>query len=281
MNNSSASHQPAVQLRGTGLAVSRFTGIATLAKSKLKFFRRFDFRLFAGTLLTATGLCGLVGGISGSQLLLMQDPLFGLPFRTLMLFLGSAQLFLGLLFLFARKRSLASGEGEPRRHIAVGIDASLICLAWLSVLFVGYRITLWVMGWHHSCGFLVEPLGLSLTATDMLFSGSAAVLLIGSCVSLWIERRMMLRVMSLKISCPSCAIHIRFATQNVGQTVPCPKCKTPITLHKPEEALKMSCYFCKEHIEFPPHAIGRKIECPHCKQNITLKETVIAEKGTN
>jgi DNA-directed RNA polymerase subunit RPC12/RpoP len=75
----------------------------------------------------------------------------------------------------------------------------------------------------------------------------------------------------LKISCSHCGGHIEFASQNVGQQIPCPHCRKSIALRKPD-FLKMACFFCKEHIEFPAHAIGEKMPCPHCKMDITLKE---------
>jgi DNA-directed RNA polymerase subunit RPC12/RpoP len=62
-----------------------------------------------------------------------------------------------------------------------------------------------------------------------------------------------------------------FASQNVGQQIPCPHCRKSIALRKPD-FLKMACFFCQEHIEFPAHAIGEKMPCPHCKLDITLKE---------
>lgn len=79
------------------------------------------------------------------------------------------------------------------------------------------------------------------------------------------------RKVRFKILCPSCGGHIQFAAQNLGQQIPCPHCRTTITLRKPE-LLKMSCAICKEHIAFPVHAIGQQIPCPHCKNEMTLKE---------
>jgi uncharacterized paraquat-inducible protein A len=76
---------------------------------------------------------------------------------------------------------------------------------------------------------------------------------------------------SRKMACPGCGGHIEFAARNQGQRIPCPHCRTEITLRKPEH-LKMSCHFCRGHIDFPAHALGTKMPCPHCRMDITLKE---------
>jgi predicted RNA-binding Zn-ribbon protein involved in translation (DUF1610 family) len=99
-------------------------------------------------------------------------------------------------------------------------------------------------------------------------------LLTGSLIAMawswWCQRQQRLHPV-VKMSCPSCGIHIEFASPYVGRKIPCPECQATITLRKPEN-LKMSCFFCKEHIEFPAHALGQKIPCPHCKMDITLME---------
>jgi DNA-directed RNA polymerase subunit RPC12/RpoP len=74
-----------------------------------------------------------------------------------------------------------------------------------------------------------------------------------------------------KMFCPSCGGKIKFASQDLGRKIPCPLCKTTLTLRAPEN-LKMACSFCKDHIEFPAHALGQKIPCPHCNMTVILKE---------
>jgi uncharacterized paraquat-inducible protein A len=115
----------------------------------------------------------------------------------------------------------------------------------------------------------------------VLVDAAFAYLLIGSCATLlWHWLRSSSNPLlhhsstpSLKMACPACGLHIRFAAQNLGQQIPCPQCKTTVTLRRPD-LLKTVCFFCKGHIEFPTHAIGEKIPCPHCKMDITLKEPV-------
>jgi hypothetical protein len=227
---------------------------ANLLRSRFNTSRGDMFVLIAGTILAFMGTGQILGGLANVQLLELSDPIFGLPFHSLMLSLGIIELFIAFSCLFTNKRTL-----------------SLSLVAWVSANFIVYRIGMWSMGWHRSCGFLIDPLGLSLTATDVIFSLSSAFLLVGSITTLWLERRTVQMANFLKMSCPSCGVHIRFVIQNLGQIIPCPHCQKETTLRKPEN-IKMSCYFCKEHIEFPAHALGQKIKCPHCNRGITLMD---------
>jgi hypothetical protein len=212
------------------------------------------FLVLAGTILSFTGMAEIIGGMASVQLLDMPDPIFRLSVRHLMLTFGSANICVASLCLFTGKRSLSLG-----------------LVAWISTNFMVYRIGLWSIGWRHACGFMIAPLGLSLITTDIIFSLSSACLLVGSLAMFWLDHQARCAVEHLKMSCPACGIHIKFARQNLGQKIPCPHCQTSITLRKPD-LLKMACFFCKEHIEFPPHAIGEKMPCPHCKMDITLRE---------
>jgi uncharacterized paraquat-inducible protein A len=129
-------------------------------------------------------------------------------------------------------------------------------------------------------GNVSAAFGISAGAVDVLLKTLVLYLLFGSFLSLllsWAKKKSSAfpgnMASNLKISCPACGGHIRFAAQNLGQIVSCPHCQKTVTLRKPD-LLKMSCFFCQEHIEFPPHAIGQKIQCPHCNNDITLKEAV-------
>ena len=39
----------------------------------------------------------------------------------------------------------------------------------------------------------------------------------------------------MKMSCPACGGHVKFAAQNIGQQISCPHCQAAITLSKPDE----------------------------------------------
>jgi hypothetical protein len=191
--------------------VKAINGAALFSMSRASLFV-----LLAGTILTFTGMGAISGGLAKDQLLDLADPIFSLSFRGLMLAFGTAEMLAAFLCLFTDMRTLSLG-----------------LVAWLSGNFMVYRIGLWSMGWHHSCGFLIDPLGLSLTTTDIIFSVSSTFLLVGSVATLWHERRTLQAVTFLKISCISCGGHIEFPTAAVGQKIQCPHCAKNITLLSP------------------------------------------------
>lgn len=214
------------------------------------------FTFLAGALLAFNGTAMLLGCLDSIQLLNMSNPVFRFPTRHLMLFFGAAQLSGAAICLSTNKTTLSLGLA-----------------AWLATNFLVYRIDVLSMGWGHSCGFIIAPLGLSLVSTDILLSLSSFFLVVSSFTGLWIELRANRVSEFFKMSCPACGRHIKFTTGNLLRKIPCPQCQTVITLRKLEETLKMSCFFCKEHIEFPAHALGEKVPCPHCHMDITLKES--------
>jgi RNase P subunit RPR2 len=217
------------------------------------------FLQLAGGLLTFNGTATLITILQKPQMTALPDPVLGISVRWLMLGVGLAELLLALLCLFTRKR---------------GITFAL--LAWLALNLIVYWFGLWSMGWPYHYGYvgpLVNSLDISPFRAGVVMLAVLGFLLLGSGIAPWLERRSKQAAETLKMSCPSCGVHIRFANQNVGQKTSCPQCKAAITLRKPD-LLKMTCFFCQEHIEFPSHAIGEKMPCPHCKMDITLKEPV-------
>lgn len=219
----------------------------------------------AGALLLAMALVNIIHAGTNGQSLEILDPLLGIPIRMAGLIVGCMELVVALVCLLGKR---------------AGLQAMLI--AWLITNFAVYRIGLLWQGSHTQWGCLGNPL-----ERLQIFSGAADLgiyfifgsLLIGGYVSVfwfWLGESFLGRKRkeqgeSFKMTCSSCGVHIRFARQNLGQKIPCPKCRTTIILRKPD-LLKMACFFCKEHIEFPSHAIGEKMPCPHCKMDITLKE---------
>jgi len=217
------------------------------------------FVLSAGGILLLAGMVNVLAFFAKAQAPDMADPIFAMPFHDLMLVVGLAELVVACLCLFTSKRTLSLG-----------------LLAWLVVTLAAYRVGIWTMGWHHPYAWvagLINGLDISPWVADLMIGATSAYLLIGSVAMLWFERRTAQAATSLKMSCPSCGGHIKFAIQNLGQQIPCPHCQAVIALSK-SDLLKMTCYFCKGHIEFPAHALGQKVSCPHCKMDITLKETI-------
>lgn len=242
----------------TNAIVIRSIAAKDFLRSKLKAMQSHStdsFALFAGGALFFIGLAEILGAIGQSQVLGLTDPIFGISFRHLMLLTGMVQLAISPVLLFTNWRMLGLGLA-----------------AWISANFLVFRIGLWSMGWHHSSGFMIDPLGLSMAATDVISSLLSTILLVGSVAILWLERRKVQAANFLKMPCPSCGGHIRFAIQNLGQKISCPHCQKETTLRKPEN-LKMSCVLCGGHVEFPAHAVGQKIQCPHCGRSITLLQS--------
>jgi hypothetical protein len=215
----------------------------------------------AGALLLAlASALFLINGTSPADYVPPHDPIFLISIRDLFWILGGIAIVMALICFFSE---------QPARVISL--------LAWFAFSFWIYRIGLFAEGCRGITGFLggfPHAFGISSKAAAVLGDLLFASLLGGSCAALWLVRRLPQSVEYKKMSCPSCGTHISFATENLGQKIPCPHCHKTVTLRKPEH-LKMPCFFCKEHIEFPAHALGQKIKCPHCKNDITLREPAI------
>ena len=100
------------------------------------------------------------------KLLVVPDPVAGIPFRWLLLAVGVLELVVAGLCFFTSKKRLAT-----------------LLVAWLGTNFLVYRLGLWFIGWHHPCGCmgnLAGMLHLSDHAADNIMKIVLAYLLIGS-----------------------------------------------------------------------------------------------------
>jgi len=219
----------------------------------------------SGAVLLALSLDRLMVAISPAQFLSLPEPVMGIPLRYAVLLVGGFELAVAIICLFGRR-----------------INPQLGWLAWLATNCTVYQIGLFIMHCHSQAtcfGRLTDPLHLSHGITGIIINLLPAFMLLGSFTAilwLWFGERIWGRCRkekqeSIKMSCPACGVHIRFASHSLGQKISCPQCQKNITLRKPD-LLKMACFFCQEHIQFPAHAIGEKIPCPHCNMDITLKE---------
>lgn len=212
----------------------------------------------AGALLLAlASALFLINLTSPHDLVQPRDPIFLMPFNELFWIIGNMAAVMALICFFSERPALP-----------------IFLLAWLAFYFWIYRIGLLANGCHDLTGFLgsfTDAFGVPAKAAGIMADAVFIYLLGGSLIVLWAVRRLPPPVQFQRMSCPACGAHVKFAMENLGQQLPCPQCKTAITLRKPEN-LKMSCFFCHEHIEFPAHAIGEKLKCPHCNMDITLKE---------
>jgi hypothetical protein len=233
------------------------------------------FILSAGGVLLAAALIRFLIVVGNAPVLAQPEPLLGMPLRYAVLFVGIIELFIALICLFGKR---------------TGVQISL--LVWLSTNLSVFWIGLILQHCQpqDTCiGRFGDPLRIYNGITRYVLDLIPFLLVLGGYavgLSFWFsadarterliaaQQRAEERDAAVglqKMSCPSCGIHIKFATQNLGDTIRCPQCQNGITLRKPD-ILKMPCFFCEGHIEFPSHAIGEKMPCPHCKMGITLKE---------
>ena len=223
----------------------------------------------AGGILLLAALDRFLVAAGPAQMLRLPDPLLGIPRCYAVLAVGTLELAVALICLFGKRLGWQLGW-----------------LAWLGTNFVVIWIYSLVMHYQirgSSVGSLTDPLRIYQGATGYVLEFIPFCLVLGSYASaVWfLADSKMARLAEarerdataglLKMFCPSCGGHVKFAAQNAGQQIPCPHCRRAMILRRPEN-LKMSCFFCKGHIEFPAHALGQKLKCPHCKMDITLKE---------
>ena len=214
--------------------------------------------LLTGGTLAFFGLGGIMNYLSGSGMMSLADPVFGISFQTVILILSGVELVLAFVFLFARRQTIA-----------------LVLIGWMVMVVGIYRIGVESVGWQHLNALTLQwqtIFKLSFKTTDEITIAILSFLAVGSLICLTVK--FMPAPSQIKTFCPSCGGHIRFAVKNLGQQTACPHCKKALTLRQPDAKLKTSCFFCQGHIEFPAHAIGEKMPCPHCKMDITLKEPV-------
>jgi len=228
----------------------------------------------AGGILLVAALIRFVIAAGNAQVLALPEPMLGIPLRVAVLLVGGLELVVALVCLFGKRVGLQIGW-----------------LAWLATNF----LILWIgLVWQHfspqgtcigsltdplriyhgTSGYILQfiPFGLALgtyaAAVSFWFSSDARTARLAEARQLAAQRDATAGLM--KMSCPACGGHVKFAAQNIGQEISCPHCQAAITLRKPDENLKMACVLCGGHVEFPPYAVGQKIPCPHCAKTITL-----------
>jgi hypothetical protein len=125
----------------------------------------------AGVILFITGLAKLISGFDSARVLLLPDPILALPIHYLFASLGTTEVIVAI-YCFWSKSAL-------RRTATV---------AWLSTLFVGYRLELWKIGVKKPCpclGSITGAIHLSPHTADTIMKVVLAYLVLGSFAALF------------------------------------------------------------------------------------------------
>lgn len=128
--------------------------------------KRRGFLIAAGVILGITGFAKLFTVTGETTLLAVSDPIFGMPFGTLMVIVGLVELVIAGFCLFSSLNTL-----------------STLMVAWIASVFLAYRMGLRVVDWQRPCGCLgnlTDVLGMSPQAAEWLSVGLLGFLLIGS-----------------------------------------------------------------------------------------------------
>jgi ribosomal protein S27E len=178
-----------------------------------------DFALSVGALLLAAGLERFITAAGDSQVLVMADPLLGMPVRYAVLCVGGMEVLVGLVCLFGRPGGIQT-----------------LLLVWLMTNWAVYQAGRLFMGSNVRCACLdsmTDPLRLSggwvaqVTALlpFYLLAGAYAVLVVT-----WMRQRTRRRQEYLKVACPGCGGHIEFPTEGIEWKIDCPHCGGAIRL---------------------------------------------------
>ena len=134
------------------------------------------FPVSAGAVLTISGFAKLISAGGGARILQNTDPIFGMRFRYVFLFVATIELIIAGVCFFGKRPGIQNGS-----------------VAWISSSFLSYRIGLFMVGYHKPCqclGNLTDALHVSPQAADTAMKIVLAYLLIGSYSSLfWLWRQ--------------------------------------------------------------------------------------------
>ena len=138
----------------------------------------------AATIFLLTGLAKIYSAFGSSNILLYPDPLFGISFKLLFIFIGLLELILSFLcFLFN------------------GILERALIIIWLSICFIIYRLCLLAMGYHKPCkclGDLASRLNISDSSADIAMQILLFYLIVGSCILVYLNKDKVVKYFELK-----------------------------------------------------------------------------------
>jgi hypothetical protein len=120
----------------------------------------------AGTALFAIGIAKIWSSLGKTKLLMVADPILGVPFGQVMLMVGLLEIGVGLACFVSRRQTVITAV-----------------IAWLAINFLVYRLGLWWINWKRPCGclgHLTDTLGISPQLADSTMKGVLVYLLVGS-----------------------------------------------------------------------------------------------------
>ncbi|HXT12923.1 MAG TPA: MauE/DoxX family redox-associated membrane protein [Candidatus Angelobacter sp.] len=130
----------------------------------------------AATLLIITALAKFISATGHARILEQPDPVFGIRFALLFWIVGSAELAVAFVCLFAKKLVFPAGS-----------------LAWLTANFAIYRFGLWWVNYQKPCpclGHLTDALRIPPSITDVALKSALIYMSAGSfaiLVWLWMQ----------------------------------------------------------------------------------------------
>jgi hypothetical protein len=129
-----------------------------------------------GSVLALTGCAKVVSFFGSERILYLDDPIFGIAFRYLLLLAGVLEVLVAAICFLSKKLKTAN-----------------LFVAFLATNFLLYRLALWFMGWHRPCncmGNLADALHIPAQTADTAMKIILAYLLIGSYATLfWLWRK--------------------------------------------------------------------------------------------
>ncbi len=128
------------------------------------------FLFSAGLIFAITGIAKIFSSFGSAKVLLELDPIVGVQFRYLMFAVGVVEIGASVFCITSHRTRTAA-----------------LLVAWLSSLFLVYRLGVWWLGWQAPChclGTLTDSIHLAPATADNLMKIVLAYLLVGSVVCL-------------------------------------------------------------------------------------------------
>jgi hypothetical protein len=172
-----------------------------------------------GALLLAAGLLSFLNAAEGGPILVLPDPLLGVPMIYGVLLAGIIEIAAGLFCLLGTRS---------------GAQSALV--AWLLAIWGVYRLGAFWQGCSMRCtclGSVADPLHVHGAATAWFCEIAPLCMLAGACAILlqaWQSKTPNPAAALTKLACSHCGGRVQFGHEWTGKTIDCPHCHQSITL---------------------------------------------------